>query len=88
MTRRDRHDIVLEILNKAKTGKKKTDLMKEVGLSFAQTKLYMAILREKGLLEASERNQLKTTRKGMEMLERCSDCLIFPWKLRKKTPEI
>jgi predicted transcriptional regulator len=88
MARRDRHDIVIEILNKAKSGKRKTDLMKEVGLSFTQTKRYLTGLREKGLLEFNEKNQLVTTEKGLDAVEKCSQCLLFPWKTHKKRLEI
>jgi len=83
MARRDRHDIVLAILTKAKSGKRKTELMKEVSLSFKQTNQYLKNLTEKGMLEIDKNRCIKTTRKGLETLERCSHCLLFPWKTLK-----
>jgi predicted transcriptional regulator len=82
--KRDRHDIVVEILEKAKSGKKKTELMRNVGLSHAQSKQYLAILLEKGLLEISENNLFTTSKKGLEFLEKCRECLLFDWTTQKK----
>jgi predicted transcriptional regulator len=59
MANRDRHDITFEILRKAAAGKKKTELMREVGLSYAQSKKYLGILVEKKLLEMDEKHGLK-----------------------------
>jgi predicted transcriptional regulator len=82
--KRDRHDIVVEILEKAKSGKKKTELMRSVGLSHAQSKQYLAILLEKELLEISENNLFTTSKKGLEFLEKCGECLLFGWTAQKK----
>jgi predicted transcriptional regulator len=84
MVRRDRHDIATEILRKAAVGKKKTELMLDVGLSYAQTKLYLDTLVKKGLLETNESRLLKTTKKGLEFLERCTECMLFPWEKSEK----
>jgi predicted transcriptional regulator len=84
MVNRDRHDITIEILKKAKSGIKKTELMREVGLSFLQTKQYLGILREKGLVESGEKQLFKTTKKGMEFLEKCGECLLFKWNKQKR----
>jgi predicted transcriptional regulator len=81
---RDRHEIALEILREAHSGKKKTQLMSDVGLSYLQAKQYLATLVEKGLLETNERHQFKTTNKGSEFLERCGECLLFPWKKQRR----
>lgn len=85
MVRRDRHDIAVGILNKAASGKGKTELMSEVGLSYMQMKQYLDTLVEKGLLEF-DRNQkkLKTTKKGLEFLGRCTECLLFPWEKQER----
>jgi predicted transcriptional regulator len=83
MARRDRHDIMLAILAKAKSGKRKTELMKEVSLSFKQTNQYLRNLTEKGLLEVDKDRYIRTTRKGLETLEKCSHCTLFPWKTGK-----
>jgi predicted transcriptional regulator len=88
MVRRDRHDIAVDILKKAVPGKKKTELMAEVGLSYLQTKQYLDTLVEKGLLEIGPDKQLKTTKKGTDFLDRCGECLLFPWEQQKRKPDI
>lgn len=83
MVNRDRHDIVIEILKKARTGKKKTEIIRDVGLSYLQTKQYLNTLIEKGLLEIDEERRFKTTKRGLEFLEKCADCLLFKWPTAK-----
>jgi predicted transcriptional regulator len=51
MVNRDRHDITIEIMKKAKPGKSRTELMRDVGLSYLQTKQYLSTLLDNGLLE-------------------------------------
>jgi len=80
MVNRDRHDITMEILRKATSGKRKTELMRDVGLSYLQAKQYLNALTEKGLLELDKQNSYKTTRKGLEILEKCMECPLFKWK--------
>jgi len=80
MVNRDRHDITMEILRKATSGKRKTELMRDVGLSYLQAKQYLNALTEKGLLELDKQNSYKTTRKGLEILEKCMECSLFKWK--------
>ena len=84
MVNRDRHDITLEILRKATSGKKKTELMKEVGLSYTQSKNYLSVLVEKKLLEIDDKRRFKTTSKGLEFLEKCEQCPLFKWDRQKK----
>jgi predicted transcriptional regulator len=84
MVNRDRHDITFEILKKAISRKKKTELMRDVGLSYTQSKTYLSILVEKGLLATDEKHLFKTTRKGLEFLEKCEQCPLFRWDKRKK----
>jgi predicted transcriptional regulator len=84
MVNRDRHDITLEILRKATSGKKKTELMKEVGLSYTQSKNYLSVLVEKELLKIDERRFFRTTSKGLEFLEKCKQCPLFKWDRQKK----
>jgi predicted transcriptional regulator len=84
VVRRDRHDITVDILRKAASGRKKTELMSDVGLSYLQTKQYLDTLIDKELLEIDERHRLKTTKKGLEFLERCNECLLFPWENQKR----
>jgi predicted transcriptional regulator len=84
MVNRDRHDITFEILRKSTAGRKKTELMREVGLSYTQSKTYLSALVEKGLLEMDEKRLFKTTSKGLEFLEKCEPCPLFKWNRQKK----
>ena len=84
MVNRDRHDITFEILRKSTAGRKKTELMREVGLSYTQSKTYLSALVEKGLLEMDEKRLFKTTSKGLEFLEKCEQCPLFKWDRQKK----
>ena len=84
MVNRDRHDITLEILKKAIAGKKRTELMMEVGLAYAQSKKYLNALVEKKLLEIDKKHGFKTTSKGLEFLEKCEQCPLFKWDRHKK----
>jgi predicted transcriptional regulator len=84
MVNRDRHDITFEILRKATAGKKKTELMRDVGLSYTQSKNYLSALVEKELLAIDEKRLFKTTSKGLEFLEKCEPCPLFKWDRQKK----
>jgi len=84
MVNRDRHDIVVEILEKAKPGKNKTEIMRDVGLSYFQTKRYLGMLLEKELLEIDANRRFKTTKKGFDFLERCGECFLFKWPKQNK----
>ena len=84
MVNRDKHDITFEILNKATVGKRKTELMRDVGLSYSQAKKYLAILLEKGLLRIDDRTKYRTTKHGLEFLEKCRDCPLFKWDKQKR----
>ena len=84
MVNRDRHDITVEILRKATAGKKKTEIMRDVGLSYLQLKQYLGMLLEKGLLELDGRRNFKTTKKGLEFLEKCGECFLFKWDKQKR----
>jgi predicted transcriptional regulator len=83
---RDRHEIVMEILRKAALGRKKTVLIADVGLSYVQAKQYLTTLFEKGLLEIDKKNLLKTTKKGLELVEKCDRCVLYRWKKQNKKP--
>jgi predicted transcriptional regulator len=84
MVNRDRHEITFEILSKSISGKRRTGLMKEVGLSFSQSSKYLPELTKKGLLEMDKRGCYKTTKKGLEFLEKCKVCPLFGWEKRLK----
>jgi predicted transcriptional regulator len=90
--RRDRHEIVAEILNIAVDGKIKTHIMYKAKLSYSQVNEYLPLLVAKGFLENSETAKIgqrttiyKTTPKGLEFMESLKyiDKL---WAKGKKTP--
>jgi predicted transcriptional regulator len=83
MVNRDRHEIAIEILRRAVSGKKKTEIMRDVGLSYLQARLYLGELVDRGLLEIDWKRNLKTTKKGMEFLEKCEACPLFGWNREK-----
>jgi len=74
--RRDRHDIVAEILKTARGGKIKTHIMYKAKLSYSQINDYLNVLIRKGFLEnmtIKRKRQIitvyRTTEKGMEFLD-------------------
>ncbi|MFQ6073735.1 MAG: winged helix-turn-helix domain-containing protein [Candidatus Bathyarchaeia archaeon] len=74
--RRDRHDIVAEILKTAKGGKIKTHIMYKAKLSYSQINEYLNLLIKKGFLEnmtIKRKRQTvtmyRTTKKGIEFLD-------------------
>lgn len=80
MVHRDRHDIVVEILRKTSSrAYSKTLIMSGVGLSYAQVQKYLCKLLEEGLMEANSERSYRTTKKGLEFLEKCSQCILFKW---------
>ena len=83
MVNRDRHEIAIEILNSAVSGKRKTEIMRDVGLSYLQARLYLSELVERGLLQIDEKRVLRTTKKGLEFLEKCKACPLFGWDKKK-----
>jgi predicted transcriptional regulator len=84
MVRRDRHDIVWEILKSAKSGRIKTELMKDVNMSFIQAQQYLGMLLEKGLLQINENRRFTTTKKGLEFMEKCQECFLHQWHGQKE----
>ena len=83
MVNRDRHEIAIEILNSAVFGKRKTEIMRDVGLSYLQARLYLNEFVERGLLQIDEKRVLKTTKKGLEFVEKCKACPLFEWDKKK-----
>ncbi len=74
--RRDRHDIVTEILKTAREGRIKTHIMYKAKLSYSQINTYLQLLVEKGFLENNtvvRKKQTitlyKTTPKGVHLIE-------------------
>jgi len=76
---RDRHEIAIAILKKSKGGRNKTELMREVNLSYAQSKQYLKVLIEKDLLLLGSNLKYVTTKKGLEFIEKCESCPLFKW---------
>lgn len=78
---RDRHDIVIEILKAAKTGKSQSQIIGEVSLSSALADQYLRNLAEKGLVEmrAYKGKLIVTTRKGIDFLQKCMSCPLLNW---------
>jgi len=74
--RRDRHDIIVEILKTALEGKIKTHIMYKAKLSYAQLNEYLPSLIANGFLENATIRQKKyykkvfrTTSKGLKFIE-------------------
>ena len=74
--RRDRHDIVAEILKTARGGKIKTHIMYKAKLSYSQINDYLNLLIKKGFLEnmpIQRKRQIitvyRTTERGREFLD-------------------
>jgi len=84
MGNRDRHDLVAEILDKSTTRKNKTEIMQNVGLSSLQAKQYLGKLVEIGMLEVDAGRNYKTTKKGLEFLEKCEECFLCHWHRQKE----
>jgi predicted transcriptional regulator len=83
MVNRDRHEIAIEILKRAVSGQKKTDIMRDAGLSSLQAKLYLGELVDRGLLQIDWQHNLKTTKRGLEFVEKCKACPLFDWDKEK-----
>jgi predicted transcriptional regulator len=66
--RRDRHDIIAEILKTAKRGKKKTYIMYKARLSHSQLKLYLELLNRNGMI-VNNNGVYKTTPKGLTFIQ-------------------
>jgi len=74
--RRDRHDIIAEILKTAVNGKIKTHIMYRAKLSYSQINEYLPMLVEKGFIENAKVTRgrkrvsvYRTTSKGLQFIE-------------------
>lgn len=74
--RRDRHDIIAEILKTAANGRIKTHIMYRAKLSYSQINEYLPLLVEKGFLENVKITRgryratvYRTTSKGKQFIE-------------------
>ena len=64
-------DIIADILQSAKRGIKKTEIMFKADLNFIQLNRYLPLLLEKGLIvKINEQRTYKTTKKGLDFLEK------------------
>ena len=71
--RRVRQDIIIEILQSAKDGAKKTHIMYKDNLSFSQLEKYLNALKNGGFI--TEKSGIwKTTEKGLHVIEACKMC--------------
>ena len=66
--RRNRLDIIADILNATKKGLRKTRIVYSTNLNFKLANNYLPLLTENGLLEVTDRVYI-TTRQGIEFLE-------------------
>jgi len=84
LVNRDRHEITMEILRRARSATKKTEIMRDAGLSYLQANLYLAQLIERGLLTVDPERNFKTTKKGEEFLKKCEECPLIGWEKSDK----
>lgn len=68
MLRRDRHDIIGEILKTATGGQKKTHIMYKARLSHSQLKLYLELLDRNGMIVQND-GVYMTTPKGLSFVK-------------------
>jgi predicted transcriptional regulator len=76
--RRDRLQIIAEILDIAKEGALKTQIMYKANLSFSQLNNYLKLLLEITLLETQKRSRrkiYKTTKKGVKYMQRYQEII-------------
>jgi len=92
--RRDRHDIIVEILKTAINGKVKTHIMYRARLSYAQLNLYLPQLVENGFLENLKikrrrefKRVFKTTEKGIKFIENFENMRSL-WSPTDNSPEV
>jgi len=74
--RRDRHDIIIEILKTAVEGRIKTHIMYKAKLSYAQLNEYLPSLVQNGFLENTtikskkyQKRVFRTTQKGLRLIQ-------------------
>ena len=90
--RRDKHDIIMQILSLLKSARsiRKTRLMTLANLSSFQSRQYLSFLEDNRLIE-KRGNAISITERGLDHLEKCSCCPMFEssntiWKFRIKKP--
>jgi predicted transcriptional regulator len=76
LKRRDKHDIVLDILKIARSAKRKTHIMYKAKLSYDQLKTYLELLNDRGLLESND-GFYRTTSKGLDFIKTYEEISLF-----------
>ncbi|UCE29597.1 MAG: transcriptional regulator [Candidatus Bathyarchaeota archaeon] len=71
--RRARHDIIMRVLEVAKSGERKTNMMLKARLNFDMAERYLTALNQAGLI-TEELGVWRTTEKGLHVIEACSIC--------------
>jgi len=72
MERRDRVEIIAEILHLARRGVRKTHIVYRANLNHAILELYLSRMEQQGLIvrNASPERSIQTTEKGLQFVER------------------
>lgn len=81
--RRETHDLVVDILNMAQRGERKTRIVSKVGISNKQAKNLFASLKRRGYL-TEERGIWKTTESGNSIIGTCELCRQIVHPIRTK----
>lgn len=79
--RRERHDIIMQILEIARTGSRKTNIMSKAGLSFYQLEAYLNALKREHFI-TEELGIWKSTEKGFQIIVACKICQDLVKKIR------
>jgi len=72
--RRAAPQIILEILELAKGGSKRTNIMNECNMSFSQATSYLDILSDAGWIKEDSEGNWFTTEKGRNVCTTCQKC--------------
>jgi len=81
-SRRDFHNIMIQILETAKQGIRKTNIMYEVKLTYPQLGRYLDALESTSLIR-EEQNIWRTTKKGVRLLQTYRECYPFIEETRR-----
>lgn len=79
--RRERHDIIMQILEIARAGSRKTNIMSKAGLSFSQLEAYLNALKREHFI-TEELDIWKSTEKGVQIIVACKICQDLVKKIR------
>lgn len=72
--RRDKYEIIANILKKARDGAKKTRLVYETNLNFTMLRKYIRVLSEKGFIDIHD-GIIYSTMKGIAFLEKFEELM-------------